>query len=87
MRWCERNSSPASPAASVYGNLVLFRKEFGVVTLTGQVDPGQPHGSEALYAYLTEVAANLPNGTRTTRDDVPWQYSTLDPRTALPPTP
>lgn len=39
-RWCERNSSPGGPAASVYGILVLFRKEFGVVTLTGQVDPG-----------------------------------------------
>ena len=77
MRWCERNSSPGSPAASVYGNLVLFRKEFGVVTLTGQVDPGQPHSSEALDTYVAEVTANVPNGMKTTQDDAPWQYTTL----------
>jgi FAD binding domain/Berberine and berberine like len=76
MRWCERNSSPGSPAASVYGNLVLFRKEFGVVTLTGQVDPGQPQSSEALDAYFDEVTANVPNGKKTTQDDAPWQYTT-----------
>jgi aclacinomycin oxidase len=77
MRWCERNGSPGNPAASVYGNLVLFRKEFGVVTLTGQVDPAQPQSSEALDTYVAEVTANLPDGTRTTRDDAPWQYTTL----------
>ena len=77
MRWCERNSSPGSPAASVYGNLVLFRKEFGVVTLTGQVDPAQPQGSKALDTYLAEVTANVPNGIKTTQDDAPWQYTTL----------
>ena len=77
MRWCERNSSPESPAASVYGHLVLFRKEFGVVTLTGQVDPAQPHSSEALDAYLAEVTANLPNGMKTTQADAPWLYTTL----------
>ena len=42
MRWCERNSSPGIPEAAVFGALLLFRKEFGVVTLSGQVDPGQP---------------------------------------------
>ena len=77
MGWCERNSSPGSPAASVYGNLVLFRKEFGVVTLTGQVDPAQPQSSEALDTYFAEVTANVPNGMKTTRDDAPWQYTTL----------
>ena len=77
MRWCERNSSPGSLAASVYGTLVLFRKEFGVVTLTGQVDPGQPQGSEALDTYLAEVTANVPNGTKTTQENAPWQYTTL----------
>jgi aclacinomycin oxidase len=77
MRWCERNSAPGSPAASVHGTLVLFRKEFGVVTLAGQVDPGQPRGSEALDAYFAEVTANVPNGVKTTQDDAPWQYTTL----------
>jgi hypothetical protein len=77
MRWCERNSSPGSPAASVYGNLVLFHKEFGVVTLTGQVDPGQPQSSEALDTYFAEVTAHVPNGMKTTQDDAPWQYTTL----------
>jgi FAD binding domain/Berberine and berberine like len=77
MRWCERNSSPGSPAASVFGALVLFRKEFGVVTLTGQVDPGQPQSSEALDAYFAEVTANVPNGVRTTQADAPWQYTTI----------
>ena len=77
MRWCERNSSPGSPAASVNGNLVLFRKEFGVVTLTGQVDPAQPRSSEALETYLAEVTANVPYGMKTTQDDAPWQYTTL----------
>ena len=77
LRWCERNSSPGSPAASVNGNLILFRKEFGVVTLAGQVDPGQPHSSEALDTYFAEVTANLPNGVQTTQDDAPWQYTTL----------
>jgi hypothetical protein len=77
MRWCERNSSPGSPAASVYGNLVLFRKEFGVVTLTGQVDPGQPQSGEALDTYFAEVTASVPNGIMTTQDDAPWQYTTL----------
>ena len=47
MHWCERNSSPGGPAASVYGTLVLFRKEFGVVTLSGQVDPGHSRGSRS----------------------------------------
>jgi FAD binding domain/Berberine and berberine like len=77
MRWCERNSSPGSPAASVYGNLVLFRKEFGVVTLTGQVDPGQPQSSEALNTYFAEVTTNVPGGTKKTQDDAPWLYTTL----------
>ena len=77
LRWCERNSSPESAAASVFGTLVLFRKEFGTVTLTGQVDPGQPHSSEALDTYLAEVAANVPDGMKTTQADAPWQYTTL----------
>jgi FAD/FMN-containing dehydrogenase len=76
-RWCERNSSPASPAASVYGNLVLFRKEFGVVTLSGQVDPAQPHSRQALDGYLAEVTANVPGGRKTTQDAAPWLYTTL----------
>ena len=80
MRWCERNSSPGSPAASVFGALVLFRKEFGVVTLTGQVDPGQPRSSEALDTYFAEVTADVPNGTKTTQDDAPWQYTTIHAR-------
>jgi len=61
----------------VSGNLVLFRQEFGVVTLTGQVDPGQPQSSEALDTYFAEVTANVPNGMKTTRDDEPWLYTTL----------
>jgi aclacinomycin oxidase len=77
MHWCERNSSPGSPAASVNDNLILFRTEFGVVTLTGQVDPAQPQSSEALETYLAEVTANVPNGMKTTQDDAPWQYTTL----------
>jgi aclacinomycin oxidase len=75
LHWCERNSSPGSPAASVFGSLLLFRKEFGVVTLSGQVDPGQPHGSEALDTYIAEVSANVPNGVKTTQDDAPWLYT------------
>ena len=77
MRWCERNRSPDSPAASVFGSLVLFRKEFGVVTVSGQVDPGQPQSREALDTYLAEVTANVPNGVKTTQDDAPWQYTTI----------
>jgi aclacinomycin oxidase len=77
LRWCERNSSPTSPAASVFGSLLLFRKELGVVTLAGQVDPGQPHGSEALDTYFAEVTSNVPNGAKTTQTDAPWQYTTL----------
>jgi hypothetical protein len=77
MRWCERNSWPGSPAASVFGVLLLFRKEFGVVTLSGQVDPGQPQSREALEAYVAEVTANVPNGMTTTQDDAPWQYTTV----------
>jgi len=61
----------------VFGALVLFRKEFGVVTWTGQVDPGQPQSSEALNTYLAEVTANVPNGIKTTQDDAPWQYTTI----------
>ena len=77
MRWCERNSSPGSPAASVYGVLVLFRKEFGVVTVTGQIDPGQPRSGEALDAYFAAVTANMPTGMKTTRADAPWQHTTI----------
>ena len=76
-RWCERNSSPGSPAVCVHGQLVLFRREFGVVTLTGQIDPGQPHGRELLDTYFAEVAANVPGGTTATQDDAPWQHTTL----------
>ena len=77
MGWCERNGSPGTPAASVFGVLLLFRKEFGVVTLSGQVDPGQPHSREALDTYLAEVTANVPDGTKMTQDDAPWQYTTI----------
>ena len=77
MRWCERNSWPGSPAASVFGVLLLFRKEFGVVTLSGQVDPGQPQSSEALDAFFAEVTANVPDGVKTTQVDAPWQYTTI----------
>ena len=77
MRWCEGNSSPGSPAASVFGSLIVFRKEFGVVTLAGQVDPGQPHGREALDRYVAEVTANVPHGKKTTHDDAPWQYTII----------
>jgi aclacinomycin oxidase len=76
LRWCERNGAPGSPAASVFGVLLMFRKEFGVVTLSGQVDPGQPRSREALDTYLAEVTANVPNGRMTTQDDAPWQYTT-----------
>ena len=48
-----------------------------MVTLTGQVDPGQPRSSEALDTYLAEVSANVPNGMKTTRDDEPWLYTTI----------
>ena len=80
MRWCERNSSPGCPAASVFGVLLLFRKEFGVVTLSGQVDPGQPHSRDALDTYLAEVTANVPNGVTTTQADLPWQHTTTHAR-------
>ena len=76
MRWCERNGSPGSLAASVHGTLVLFRKEFGAVILTGQVDPAQPQSSGVLDTYLAEVTADVPGGTKTTRDE-PWQQATL----------
>jgi aclacinomycin oxidase len=75
--WCERNGAPGSPAACVFGTLVLFRKEFGVVTVSGQVDSGRPHAREALDAYLAEVTANVPNGVKTTQDDAPWLYTTV----------
>jgi aclacinomycin oxidase len=61
----------------VNGTLVLFRKEFGVVTVAGQVDPGQPQSREALDTYLAEVTANVPNGVQTTQDDAPWLYTTM----------
>ena len=77
MRWCEGNSSPGSPAASVFGVLTLFRKEFGVVSLTGQIDPGRPGSRAALDSYFAEVTADVPNGVKTTRDDEPWQYTTI----------
>ena len=77
LRWCERNSSPGSPAASVFGTLISFGKKFDVVTLTGKVDPGQPQSSEALDMYMAEVTANVPNGMRTTPDSLPWQYTTI----------
>ena len=48
-----------------------------MVTLTGQVDPGQPQSGEALDTYVAEVTANVPNGMKTTQDDAPWQYTTL----------
>ena len=79
MRWCERNSSPGSPAASVFGALVLFRKEFGVVTLTGQVDPGQPGSTRSAGHVLrrgdSESAERHPG---TTQHDAPWQYTTIN---------
>ncbi len=78
LRWCERNSSPGSAAASVFGTLMLFGRDFGVVTLSGQVDPGQPHGREALDTYFAEVTANVPDGIETTRDDAPWQHTTIN---------
>jgi FAD/FMN-containing dehydrogenase len=78
MGWCGRNSSPNTPAAAVWGQLVAFRKEFGVVMLVGQIDPGQPAGREALDAYFAEVTANVPNGTRTTRDSEPWLYNAIN---------
>ena len=77
LRWCERNGSPGSPAASVFGSLILFGREFGVVTLTGQVDPGRPRAREALDAYFAEVTASVPNGKTTTQEDAPWQYATI----------
>ncbi len=76
--WCERNSSPDSPAAAIWGTLIGFRKEFGVVILTGQIDPGQPHSRESLATYFAEVTANVPNGTETNRNDEPWLYHTVN---------
>ena len=75
--WCERNSSPNTPAAAVWGQLIAFRKEFGVVMLTGQIDPGQSASREALDTYFAEVTANVPNGTKATRDE-PWLYNTVN---------
>jgi FAD/FMN-containing dehydrogenase len=77
MRWCEQHSSPGDEAAAVHGTLVLFREEFGVVTVSGQVDPGHRRGREALDTFLAEVTTNVPNGTTTTQEDVPWQYATI----------
>ena len=78
MGWCERNGSPSTPAAAVWGQLIAFRKEFGAVMLVGQIDPGQPASSETLDAYFAEVTANVPNGTKTLRDSEPWLYSTIN---------
>lgn len=78
MSWCERNSSPGSPAAAIFGSLILFRKEFGVVSLSGQIDPGQPGSREALEEYIAEVTANVPNGAKTVQEDVPWLYTTIN---------
>ncbi|MBO0852368.1 MAG: FAD-binding oxidoreductase [Nocardia sp.] len=76
--WCERNRAPDSPAASVWGTVVAFRKEFGAVMLIGQIDPGRPGSREALDGYFTEVAAGLPPGTTTIREDESWLYNTVN---------
>ena len=46
--------------------------------LTGQIDPGRPQSRESLDAYFAEVTANVPNGTKTTRDSEPWLYNTIN---------
>ena len=76
--WCERNSSPDGPGSDLWGTLITFRKDFGVVMLTGQIDPGQPGSRETLDTYLAEVTANVPTGTTTTRNDEPWLYSAVN---------
>ena len=76
--WCSRNSAPRTPATAVWGQLVAFRKEFGLVMLVGQVDPGMPRSLDSLDAFVAEVTANVPNGTRTTRDREPWLYRTIN---------
>ena len=75
--WCERNSSPDGPGAAIWGTLLAFRKEFGAVMLTGQIDPGQPGSREALDMYLADVTAKVPHGTTTVRDE-PWLYNAVN---------
>lgn len=76
--WCERNSSPGCPETAIWGTLIAFRKEFGVVILTGQVDPGRPNAREILDAYFAEVTADVPRGAKAIRHDEPWLHNTVN---------
>jgi hypothetical protein len=77
-QYCAENKAPGTPAAAVNGNLVLFHKAFGAVSLSAQIDPAQPQSSAAMEAFFTQVSANVPGGNRTTRENLPWQYTTLN---------
>jgi aclacinomycin oxidase len=76
--WCARNSAPNTPTAAVHGEVVAFRRDFGLVTLMGRLDPSVPGSRELLDAYLSEVSAGLPEPAVRTFDDEPWLYKMIN---------
>ncbi|WP_239082523.1 FAD-binding oxidoreductase [Actinoplanes teichomyceticus] len=76
--WCARNSAPDTAAAAVHGEVVAFRKEFGLVTLMGRLDPSEPGSRELLDAYLAEVSAGMPEPVARTLEDEPWLYKMIN---------
>jgi aclacinomycin oxidase len=76
--WSVRNSAPGTPTAALHGEVVAFRKEFGLVTLMGRLDPSMSGSRSLLDAYLAEVSAGLPEAKVRTLEDEPWLYKMIN---------
>jgi Berberine and berberine like len=76
--WCERHSAAGAPEASLYGELVLTRRQAGAHLLVGQVPADAAHLLDEHLRVLGDGVGGTPSRSEET---LPWLAATLGKET------
>ncbi|MGK5629523.1 FAD-binding oxidoreductase [Streptomyces sp. URMC 123] len=76
-RWCERNSGPDSPYASLFSQLKPTHRSAGAFSMTTQLDAGAPGADRLLDDFLAAVGEGVRVPYRVDdRRTLPWLHAT-----------
>jgi FAD/FMN-containing dehydrogenase len=75
-QWCERNAGADSPAARLYSELLLFRRQSGPHRLLGQV-AGGADADALLTEHLDALSDEVGSRPVVTREWLPWLTAAL----------
>ncbi|MEV5374872.1 FAD-binding oxidoreductase [Streptomyces nondiastaticus] len=76
-RWCERNSAPGSPYASLFSQLKPAHRSAGSFSMTTQIDASVPDAAGLMDAFLAEVGRGAGIAHRVDdRRTIPWLHAT-----------